>query len=255
MKKHINYQILLLIGILLVGTWFIIAGGTRNSPFDQQKTMDEIPLTDDPDSNSGFSWIDFDWNLPEIEIPVLTSILGLTSSGLFIIVLLVVIMIIIFIASIFISRKIRSRQEEDQSSEESSRAHVKELIKRRVTLGKRIEKILTFLNTSSQEGNYTQGITEGFEQLDAAMKEFSKISRPGWLTPREYANMRIPYFDHQSLSSAVEIFYKSTYSKLDATKQDMNAFITFFQSMITDFSILKWKADSIPISEGELNDD
>ncbi len=132
---------------------------------------------------------------------------------------------------------------------------MKEIIKRRATLGRRIENILEFLNKSSMEGNYNKGITEGFEQLDAAMKEFSKISRPGWLTPREYANMRIPYFNHQSLSSAVEIFYRSTYSKLNAMQQDMDEFIKHFQDMISDFSILNWKADSLPISEGEINDD
>ncbi|MHA1443818.1 MAG: hypothetical protein ACTSR4_03605, partial [Candidatus Hodarchaeales archaeon] len=202
-----------------------------------------------------FPWPDFDFDLPEFEIHALTTVLGLTSGGLFIIILLVVILVIIFIASIFISRKIRNSEEEDQSGDERSKIRMKELIKRRVTLGRRIENILAFLNKSSMEGNYNKGITEGYEQLDAAMKEFSKISRPGWLTPREYANMRIPYFNQQSLSSAVEIFYRSTYGKLNATQQDIDEFIKHFQDMITDFSILKWKADSLPISEGENNDD
>jgi len=255
LKIRINFKILLLIGILLVGTWFIIAGGTNNTPFNHQKEQDKIPLTDDPDSNSGFSWPNFDWNVPEFDIPVINGLFGLTSGGLFIIVLLILIMIIIFIASVFLSRKIRNNQDKDQSSEETSSTHVKELIKRRITLGRRIENISEFLQASLEKGDYNRGITEGFEQLDVAMKEFSKISRPGWLTPREYANMRIPYFNHQSLSSVVEIFYKSTYSKLNATQQDMNAFIKYFQGMIVDFSILKWKADSIPISEGENNND
>jgi len=255
LKRRINFQILALIGILLVGTWFLIAGGTNNTPFDRQKQVDEIPLTDDPTSNSGFSWPNFDFDLPEFEIPVLSGVFGLTTGGLFIIVLLIVTMIIIFIASIFISRKIRNHQEEDQLTDENSKTRVKELIKRRLTLGRRIENIFTFLQVSLEEGDYNKGITKGFEQLDVAMKEFSKISRPGWLTPREYANMRIPYFNHQSLSSVVEIFYKSTYSKLNATQQDMNTFIKHFQDMIVDLSILKWKADLIPILEGENDND
>ncbi len=126
-----------------MGTWFLIAGGTSNTPFDQQRAMDEVSLTEDPGSD--FSWPNFDFDLPEIEIPVLSSVFGLTSSGLFIIVLLVIIMVIIFIASIFISRKIRNYQEEDQSIEESSRARVKELIKRRITLGRRIESAAEYL--------------------------------------------------------------------------------------------------------------
>jgi len=235
-----------------VSTVLILAGGTINTPFNQQQRVDKIPLTDDPESNSGFSWPNFDWNFPEFEIPVLDSVFGLTSNGLFIIVLLVLLMIVLFIASIFISRVIKNYQEEAQSSEEQPSAEMKELIKRRITLGRKIENISAFLQISLQEGDYNKGITEGFEKLDTAMKEFSKISRPGWLTPREYANMRIPYFNHQSLSSAVEIFYKSTYSKLNATQQDMNAFIKHFQDMIVDFSILNWKADSIIIPEGEL---
>ncbi|MHA1944555.1 MAG: hypothetical protein ACXAC6_01870 [Candidatus Hodarchaeales archaeon] len=238
-----------------MSTVLILAGGTINTPFNQQQEIDTIPLTDDPESNSGFSWPNFDWVWPEFEIPVLNSVFGLTSSGLFIIVLLVLLMIVLFIASIFFSRVIKNYQEEAQISEEQPNVQMKELIKRRITLGKKIENIAAFLQISLQEGDYTKGITEGFEKLDTAMKEFSKISRPGWLTPREYANMRIPYFNHQSLSSTVEIFYKSTYSKLNATQQDMHAFIKHFQDMIVDFSILNWKADSIIIPEGELYDE
>lgn len=230
----------------------LLAGGTINTPFNRQQEIDKIPLTDDPESNSGFSWPDFDWIFPDFEIPALNSVFGLTSSGLFIIILLVLLMIVLFFASIFISRILKNYQEEDQLSEEQPNAEMKELIKRRITLGRKIENIFAFLQSSLQEGDYKKGITEGFEKLDTAMKEFSKISRPGWLTPREYANMRIPYFNHQSLSSAVEIFYKSTYSKLNATQQDMNTFIKHFQDMIVDFSILKWKADSIINPEGEL---
>ena len=230
----------------------LLAGGTINTPFNRQQEIDKIPLTDDPESNSGFSWPDFDWIFPDFEIPALNSVFGLTSSGLFIIILLVLLMIVLFFASIFISRILKNYQEEDQLSEEQPNAEMKELIKRRITLGRKIENIFAFLQSSLQEGDYKKGITEGFEKLDTAMKEFSKISRPGWLTPREYANMRIPYFNHQSLSSAVEIFYKSTYSKLNATQQDMNTFIKHFQDMIVDFSILKWKADSIINPEGEF---
>ena len=230
----------------------LLAGGTINTPFNRQQEIDKIPLTDDPESNSGFSCPDFDWIFPDFEIPALNSVFGLTSSGLFIIILLVLLMIVLFFASIFISRILKNYQEEDQLSEEQPNAEMKELIKRRITLGRKIENIFAFLQSSLQEGDYKKGITEGFEKLDTAMKEFSKISRPGWLTPREYANMRIPYFNHQSLSSAVEIFYKSTYSKLNATQQDMNTFIKHFQDMIVDFSILKWKADSIINPEGEL---
>ena len=230
----------------------LLAGGTINTPFNRQQEIDKIPLTDDPESNSGFSCPDFDWIFPDFEIPALNSVFGLTSSGLFIIILLVLLMIVLFFASIFISRILKNYQEEDQLSEEQPNAEMKELIKRRITLGRKIENIFAFLQSSLQEGDYKKGITEGFEKLDTAMKEFSKISRPGWLTPREYANMRIPYFNHQSLSSAVEIFYKSTYSKLNATQQDMNAFIKHFHDMIVDFSILNWKADSIIIPEGDL---
>ena len=230
----------------------LLAGGTINTPFNRQQEIDKIPLTDDPESNSGFSCPDFDWIFPDFEIPALNSVFGLTSSGLFIIILLVLLMIVLFFASIFISRILKNYQEEDQLIEEQPNAEMKELIKRRITLGRKIENIFAFLQSSLQEGDYKKGITEGFEKLDTAMKEFSKISRPGWLTPREYANMRIPYFNHQSLSSAVEIFYKSTYSKLNATQQDMNTFIKHFQDMIVDFSILKWKADSIINPEGEL---
>ena len=249
-KRILNLRNLVLIGTILTCTILIVAGGSINTPFDQQRQIDSIPLTEDPDANTGFSWPNFE--LPEIEIPGLNSVFGLTSSGLFIIVLLILLMILLFITSIFISRVIRSIREDDQTSEEPLNAQMKELIKKRITLGRKIEAISAVLQTSLEEGNYNKRITEGFEQLDTAMKEFTKISRPGWLTPREYANMRIPYFNHQSLQSAVEIFYKSTYSKLSATQQDMTEFIKHFQDMIVDFSILKWKADSIVIPDGGL---
>ncbi|MHA2032721.1 MAG: hypothetical protein ACW98F_19475 [Candidatus Hodarchaeales archaeon] len=234
-----------------MSTTLLLASGTINTPFDRQQEIDKIPLTEDPESNFDFSWFNFDWLFPEFEIPALNSVFGLTSSGLFIIVLLVLLMIVLFFASIFISRVLKRYQEEVQSGEEQPSSEMKELIKRRITLGRKIEDISAFLQISLKEGDYKKGITEGFEKLDTAMKEFSKISRPGWLTPREYANMRIPYFNQASLSSAVEIFYRSTYSKLNSTQQDMNAFIKHFKDMIIDFSILKWKADSIIKPVGE----
>ena len=252
MRNQINFRNLLLIGVILASLILILASGTINTPFDKQQRVDKIPLTDDPDSNSGFSLPDF--NIPEFDFPVLSSVLGLTGSGLFIIALLVLIMVLLFITSIIVTRVIKNKKEEDQVSEDHADADIKELIKRRITLGNRIESISTFLKISLEEGNYNKGITQGFEKLDTAMKEFSKISRPGWLTPREYANMRIPYFNHQSLSSAVEIFYKSTYSKLNATQKDLEEFINYFQAMIVDFSILKWKADTIIYPEGDSED-
>ena len=117
------------------------------------------------------------------------------------------------------------------------------MIKRRETLGKRIDEIITFLETSGNKKSFSEAITLGFEKLDLALKEFSKISRPGWLTPREYAEMRIPYFDHKSLSIAVEIFYEITYGERTATLREFNMFLSSIESMISDQTILRWKSD------------
>ncbi len=221
-------------------------GGTHNTPYETQEEYSDVPLAKDP-NGSGFNFwdlLDFlDFSLPELPVLQTAPLFGLTAGGMVVLFVILLIMVILFGLSVFISSKFRTKSTEAITVEEESQIDVKELIKRRETLGNRINEIITFLETSITERSINEAITLGFEQLDLALKEFSKISRPRWLTPREYAEMRIPYFDHESLSLVVEIFYEITYGERTATMNMFNSFLSNIKLMITDQTILSWKSD------------
>lgn len=224
----------------------ILSGGTQNSPYGKQRIYENVPLTRDPDESQFNIW-DFlrnlDFSFPEITFPGISPLLGLASGGIMLIVLIIIVMALLFIFSVFISYRFRSEDEEPVIIEEKPQPDLKELIKRRETLGKRINDIIVFLQISADEETFSEGITLGFEKLDLAMKEFSKISRPGWLTPREYAGLKIPYFNHNSMSEAVEIFYEITYGERKATLEEFTSFLFHIKSMVSDHTILQWKTD------------
>lgn len=240
--KSNRIGIALLIVVLIVSIYIIISFGSNNTPYHKHKEYDEVSLAEDPVNLNPF----FDFTLPEIEIPVIGGVLGLTEPAIGIIFIIIGIMASLLLLSLVNSY----RQKRKEESEEEKRPDVSkdiELKVRRLTLGKRIEEIIIFLE-ECLDGRFNQGITEGFEKLDLALKEYSKISRPGWLTPREFTLMKIPYFNHDAMILAVEQFYRITYGLKDATLEELKEFIIHFKTMISDESILKWKADS-PLEE------
>jgi hypothetical protein len=205
-----------------------------------------VPLIRESDG-SKFDILEFlrnlNLDLPKIPLIGVTPLFGLASGTLFFIFLLIIVMALLFVLSLVISYKFRSEHEKEIVPEKEVPHDLKELIGRRETLGKRIEDIINLLQIAAREKTFSEGITLGFEELDQAMKEFSRISRPGWLTPREYAQLRIPYFNHKSLSEAVEIFYEITYGERKATITEFNSFLGHIESMIRDQSILRWESD------------
>ena len=51
--------------------------------------------------------------------------------------------------------------------------------------------------------------------------------------------------------AAVEQFYRVTYGEKTAMREEFEEFIVYFKQMISDEKVLKWKADSPPILEGD----
>jgi cbb3-type cytochrome oxidase subunit 3 len=242
--KFSKFQIILIILFIVVGTYLLLNNGSRNTPYNLQSEYSEVPLTKDPESPSPL--FDFDFEIPEI--PFLDGLFGLGSGGILLIILFFFVLLILFIGSLVISYRQTKKSEETIENDIETKDSVEIHFLRR-TLGTRIEEIIAFLNDCLQNESYDQGISEGFEHLDRAMKEYSKISRPGWLTPREYANLEIPYFNQSALLEAVEQFYRINYGKKLAYKADLVIFIARFNEMISDRKILSWKADTMPKEE------
>ncbi|UCG04286.1 MAG: hypothetical protein JSW11_09925 [Candidatus Heimdallarchaeota archaeon] len=232
-KKGILVLLLIFFGIIYLITGF----GSNNTPYQRQKEYDEVNLADDPTVKTPNPFI---FEFPSIDIPSIGGIFGLGSTGVGIILIIFGIMIFLVIMSLIISRS--KKKEEIEDVKELATSKDIELKIRRLTLGKRIEEIISFLE-ECLDSRFSQGITEGFEQLDLALKEYSKISRPGWLTPREFTFLKIPYFNHEAMIAAVEQFYRITYGLKPATRTELEEFIEYFKSMIVDKAILKWKAD------------
>jgi hypothetical protein len=242
--KSNRIGILLLIMVLIGSIYIIVSFGSNNTPYHKHKEYEDVSLAEDPVMQPN-PFI-FEFPFPEIEIPIIGGILGLTEPAIGIILIIMGIMASLVLLSLIYSYK-QKRKEESEEEKEPDVSKDIELKIRRLTLGKRIEEIIAFLE-ECLDGRFSQGITEGFEKLDSALKEYSKISRPGWLTPREFTLMKIPYFNHDAMISAVEQFYRITYGLKPATQEELKEFIIHFQTMITDESILKWKADS-PMEE------
>ena len=141
-----------------------------------------------------------------------------------------------------ISRVRRGKRKDSERKRGSPRLDQKEMKIRRIRLGQRIEEIIIFLK-SCLDGQYSQGITEGFERLDEALKEYSKISRPGWITPREFSRLKIPYFNHEAMINAVEKFYRITYGQKEANQKYLEDFIYYLEIAIADKNVLKWYSD------------
>lgn len=234
---------LVLFCLLFISIFIVISNGTKNTPYQQQDEQDEISLTDDPITQSWFNF-DFDFPILEIEIPIISGLLGLESTGSWIIIIVFILVILLVVGSMIVTRRTKTKKEKIESEGNLIELERTELKVRRQTLGKRIEEIIEFLK-SCLDGRYSQGITEGFERLDIAMKEYSKISRPGWLTPREFTLLYIPYFDHEALISAVEQFYRITYGQKKATQKELLEYIGYFNRMIVDQKALRWKSDQI----------
>ncbi|MFX0013801.1 MAG: hypothetical protein ACFFB2_03475 [Promethearchaeota archaeon] len=235
-----NKTLIVLLLILLASIFIVVDGGSNNSPYQKQKDYDYVSLTDDPISQ--FNPFIFDFEFPSIDIPIIGGTFGLGETGVWIIIIIFLLMVSILGISMIITQRRKKNQMEEKITE-SVKAETKELEIRRQTLGKRIEEIIRFLN-ECLDGRFNQGITEGFERLDAALKEYSKISRPGWLTPREFSLLKIPYFNHEAMITVVEQFYLITYGQKPASRKDLEEFIECFKLMIVDEQVLKWKSDS-----------
>ena len=223
----------IIIGILL----FIISGGSHNTPYEKQTEYDKVELTKDPEP-----WSFFDFEIPSFEIDPIEGVFELGEGGMILLLIAAVVMILLVIGSVVLYR--RRKHDKVYSVEDiTEKEEDEEVVIRRQTLGRRIDEIVIFLKNCLDE-RYSQGITEGFERLDIALKEYSKISRPGWLTPREYTRLNIPYFNHQALLASVEQFYRVTYGERVADREELEKFIESFQRMILDPEILNWEADS-----------
>lgn len=235
----------LLLLLVVIGSIYLVIGfGSNNTPYQKQKDED-VSLVDDPTTQS--NPFNFDFQFPSIDIPVIGGIFGLAGPGIWIIIVIFVIMTSSVIISLIVSHRSKKKEETEDEKGLITEMDI-ELKVRRITLGKRIDEIIDFLE-GCLDGRFSQGITEGFEQLDSALKEYSKISRPGWLTPREFTLLKIPYFNHDAMITAVEQFYRITYGLKLATRKELEEFIEYFRFMIADEKILKWKAD-LPL-EGE----
>ncbi|MHA2225188.1 MAG: hypothetical protein ACXAC8_08280 [Candidatus Hodarchaeales archaeon] len=237
---NLNKWYISLVIILLLSTFILVNNGSKNTLFTDQIEKDEVLLADDPPTQP--SLFNFNFTLPAIEIPIISGIFGLGETGIWFILFILFVIVLVFVTSIIISRQRKKKKEKKDQEKNDLQSGRKELKKRRETLGNQIEVIINFLK-ECLDGKFSQGITEGFERLDEALKEFSKISRPGWLTPREFSRLEIPYFDKNALKTAVEQFYRITYGQKLATRGDLENFITNFQQMIADQKILSWKAD------------
>ncbi|MHA2244707.1 MAG: hypothetical protein ACXADY_07025 [Candidatus Hodarchaeales archaeon] len=244
--KFSKIKPLVLLLIIIASIFLVISDGSNNTPLRKQNEFDEVSLTDDPAEQQPFN---FDFDLPSIDIPIISGTFGLGGTGLWIIFFIFLLMVLILITSMIVSQR-RKRKGENEEKEEIVKDKEKELEIRRQTLGKRIGEIISFLE-NCLDGRFSQGITEGFERLDIALKEYSKISRPGWLTLREFTLLRIPYFNHDAMITAVEKFYRITYGQKPAIRNELEEFIVCFKLMIADEKVLKWKADSPPILEGD----
>ncbi|MFX1516633.1 MAG: hypothetical protein ACFFC6_10010 [Promethearchaeota archaeon] len=237
---------LVLFLVLIGGVYIVIGFGSNNTPYQKQKEYEEVSLADDPTTQVNPFFFDFPF--PSIDIPAISGILGLAGSSIAIIFIIFGIMISLVILSMIVSY-IQRKKDDIEGEKALDVSKDVELEIRRLTLGKRIEEIIAFLE-ECLDGRFNQGITEGFERLDLALKEYSKISRPRWLTPREFTLLKIPYFNHIALLAAVEQFYRITYGLKPATYKELEEYIKHFKSMIADESVLKWKAD-LPPEEGK----
>jgi len=226
--------------IIVVSISLFILNGSRNTPISNQKEFDEVDLIDDPGERNPL--FDFQFKLPEINIPILSGIFGLASGAIWIIIFIILIMGLLLISSVIISRVRKGKQREKESKKGTAKLDQKEMKIRRIRLGQKIEEIIIFLK-SCLDGQYSQGITIGFERLDEALKEYSKISRPGWLTPREFSRLKIPYFNHEAMINAVEKFYRITYGQKEANQKDLENFIYNLEFAISDQKVLKWYSD------------
>lgn len=225
--------------LILIGSFYIlISFGSDNTPYQKHKEFDEVSLAEDPTQVTPFF---FDFPFPSIDIPVIGGIFGLAGPGIGIIFIIFGVITSLVIISMIVSYIQKKKEDIDEEKGLDISEDI-ELEIRRITLGKRIEEIIIFLE-ECLDGRFNQGITEGFERLDSALKEYSKISRPRWLTPREFTLLKIPYFNHDAIIAAVEQFYRITYGLKPATYKELKQFIEYFKSMIPDENVLKWKSD------------
>ncbi len=232
-------RLFLLTILIVVSTSLFILNGSRNTPISNQEEFDEVDLVDDPSDSTLF---DFNFKLPEINIPIITEIFGFAGSAIWVVIIIILIMGLLLISSLIISRVRRGKKRDKEGKKGSSRLDQKEMKIRRKRLGQRIEEIIIFLK-SCLVGQFSQGITIGFERLDEALKEYSKISRPGWITPREFSRLKIPYFNHEAMINAVEKFYRITYGQKEANKKDLEDFIYYLEIAIADQKVLNWYSD------------
>ncbi len=239
-----RYVIILL--LIVISIFLFIVNGSSNTPISNQNSYDEVTLSDDPNGN--WQLPDFNIELPEINIPFIGGILGFGSTGVIILLIILLVVILLLIGSIVVShyRKVKKREDLEKEGK-TSKPDQKEMKIRRKKLGQRIEEIIVYLK-SCLDGQYNEGITFGFERLDDAMKEYSKISRPGWLTPREFSRLEIPYFNHTAMYNAVEKFYRITYGEKEALRKDLEDFIHYLKSAIEDQKALEWYSD-VPINK------
>ncbi len=241
-KRYLIIFLLIVISIFL-----LIVNGSSNIPISNQNTYGEVPLTDDPNGN--WQLPDFNIELPEINFPFIGGILGIGDTGLTILLIIFLVVFFLLIGSIVVSHYRKVKRREMLEKEDKTSPDQKEMKIRRKRLGNQIEEIITFLN-SCLDGQYSSGITIGFERLDSALKDYTKISRPGWLTPREFSRLEIPYFNHTAMINAVEKFYRITYGEKEALRKDLEDFIHYLESAIEDQKTLEWYADVPLIIKG-----
>ncbi len=239
-----RYVIILL--LIVISIFLLIVNGSSNTPISNQNNYDEVPLSDDPNGN--WQLPDFNIDLPEINIPFIGGILGFGNTGMTILLIILLVVVVLLIGSIVVShyRQVKKRELIEKEGK-TSKPDQKEIKIRRKKLGQRIEEIIVYLK-SCLDNQYSEGITIGFERLDEAMKEYSKISRPGWLTPREFSRLEIPYFNHTAMNNAVEKFYRITYGEKTALRKDLEDFIQYLKSAIEDQKALEWYSD-VPINK------
>lgn len=166
----------------------------------------------------------------EISIPSV----GMTLSVELLLLILFLIMVIglLGIAYYFLSVKSRGpKLTEDE-----------ELHRRLDRLGERVERIIKFVDKCIEEGNFTNGVIKGYQELDQALWDFSRLQRRKYETPLEYAQAMPKLLAVDRLRSIVEQFYGRRYRMADASKTDLLEFKMSLRELVPS-ETLKLKPD------------
>ncbi|MHA2494098.1 MAG: hypothetical protein ACXAEI_01315 [Candidatus Hodarchaeales archaeon] len=161
------------------------------------------------------------------------------STNLSIEFLLLVLFLIMVIGVLAVSYHyfVGARSEVPRLSEE-------EALQRRIErLGIRVEKIIENIDHYLNEGKFTEGIIEGYKELDKALWDFSRLQRRKHDTPLEHSRSRsIELLMVDRLYLLVDQFYNRRYRMASATQTDLLEFKRNLRELVPQ-QVQKMKPD------------